>query len=141
MKDNMCVTFLVNENPEDLQKVWVHLKDQPRAVTSTYLVRIPTTHVHRIFGHRQSAVSLQDYLFQEIELFGTLVVANAFDEMAAINSGNIRWWNWFKWFRWIFRRWKWVIASVDGVIENDDVVEIRGIVEKYDLNSYESNEA
>lgn len=109
------ITLEINQQKEAFAAVWVHLQDA-HANSVPYKIRVPASNIIRVFdpsGMKDADESWTAYIRKMIGDLGTFIVEGYIENMASLCGEQNK-------------AYKWVIASVDNVYENESGIEVVG---------------
>lgn len=111
-----AISLLINDSQFDVGLAWVHMQETEGKETAAYRVIVPKPHCVRVFDPRNSKssdISWKEFLMQEVEELGTFILGSYFENMAKINERATK-------------GCPWVIATLDDVVENAEMIELLG---------------
>jgi hypothetical protein len=118
--------LIVDKNTESFGRVWVHVQDPNLRFTSVeYRARIATAYVESVFDapDKEAGDSWERYLREETRELGSAMLEAYFKKMAAISGAKQE-------------PYRWVIATLDAVVEDDNGLELQGRAVPFDSNKY-----
>ncbi len=107
-------------------KVWVHLKAKCKLKPVPFKVTIPESELRNIFDPydtKPATESWCDFIRNQIESLGTFILEAYFDAMAQKDGDEEK-------------RYEWVIAKLDSIVENAEGVELVGQAEPFEPTAY-----
>jgi hypothetical protein len=113
-------TIVISDRPIPFAAVWVHLKPRPYQ-PSNYTVSVPRVVWPAVFDptvRRPEGLAWSRFLWSEVGEFGTFIVQGWFKKMSRhLKEDTLPW--------------EWVIATVDEIIEEGDVIRLAGRAERF----------
>ncbi|MEZ6136186.1 MAG: hypothetical protein R3C53_14930 [Pirellulaceae bacterium] len=109
------VDLIIDGFHESFGRVWVHIQDPGTCQIVEYRVRVAESVVDSVFDatDKESGVSWDEYLREEVNELGTAMLSRYFSNMSQIAEATEE-------------GYRWVIATLDSVIEDADGIELVG---------------
>ena len=110
----MFPTLAINAQRCHLGTVWVHLQRLKSGPVAFYNVDIPLSRAEQIFGARKPEFpSWTNQVWDDIANYGTFIIENYFQDKTKLTNEQRG-------------SYEWVIATVDDIIELEDVIRLSG---------------
>ena len=118
-------TLTVNGIPESLGRVWVHIQPVRVAPIAEYRVWIPKGLMDFVFDgtDKPEHVSWNDHLTREARELGSAIISIYFKKLSVV-------------FGIKHERCRWVIATLDTAVEDDDGIELQGRAIPFDPDRF-----
>jgi|688.fasta_scaffold1255740_1 hypothetical protein len=119
------VDLRIGDDLESFGNVWVHIQDPGTTPTTSYRARIAKNSLDFVFDatDKDTAASWEEYLCDETRELGSAMLSCYFAKMSQIAVA-------------IEGGYRWVIATLDTVIEDDDGIELRGRAIRFDSSKF-----
>ena len=109
-------TLTIDGTAIDFGHAWVHMQNIEGKQTASYRATIRKPWWDEVFDPRKSKpldASWKQFLMQQVDEFGTFFLGDYFRSMATIAESRLS-------------GYKWVISTLDDVVENEDQLELHG---------------
>jgi hypothetical protein len=119
------VTLEIDGVNESFGRVWVHLADTNAHQSVPYKTRIAISHLSLVFDacDKEKDETWYEYLRNEANELGSVMFSSYFQTMRQIAGADEQ-------------QYRWVIATLDDVIESADWIELRGRAVPFDANRF-----
>jgi hypothetical protein len=112
------ITFEIDGQKEDVGTIWVHLRNPDTHGYASYRIRVPASYMNQVFDPNQTkdiATSWATFINDNIMELGTFILEGYIENIASVLEEKRK-------------PYRWVIVSVENILESEDEIEITGQV-------------
>ncbi len=119
------VDLRIDDTEESFGRVWVHIRDPGTEHSVPYRARVAMSDVDFVFDatDKGATISWNEYLREETSELGSMMLSCYFAKMRQITGETEA-------------GYRWVIATLDSVVEDEDAIELRGRAIPFDASKF-----